>query len=212
MDCSLPGFSVHGIFQARILEWVAISFSRGSSQPRDWTQVSLNASRRFTLWATREAKSIYFWIYMILISYAHSPKPVFRFQQWVLCGHFLKKKSIHIWNFLLWCYNPLKLYSPPPWNLKVKLGKEDDFERKPKRNHKEMPSIKSKQCWKWSEIKYAKAEEVPLKVAKPLEVILFSSKFRWVFQQRKSFSWELFFISFSKFAEGIFLSRCYTKR
>ena len=35
MDCSLPGFSVHGIFQARILEWVAISFSRRSSQPRD---------------------------------------------------------------------------------------------------------------------------------------------------------------------------------
>ena len=39
-DCSLPGFSVHGISQARILEWVAISFSRGSSQPRDWTHVS----------------------------------------------------------------------------------------------------------------------------------------------------------------------------
>ena len=35
MDCSLPGFSNHGIFQARVLEWVAISFSRGSSQPRD---------------------------------------------------------------------------------------------------------------------------------------------------------------------------------
>ena len=35
MDCSLPGSSIHGIFQARILEWVAISFSRGSSQPRD---------------------------------------------------------------------------------------------------------------------------------------------------------------------------------
>ena len=35
MDCSLPGSSVHGIFQARILEWVAISFFRGSSQPRD---------------------------------------------------------------------------------------------------------------------------------------------------------------------------------
>ena len=38
MDCSLPGSSVHGIFQARVLEWVAISFSRGSSRPRDWTQ------------------------------------------------------------------------------------------------------------------------------------------------------------------------------
>ena len=39
-DCSLPGSSVHGIFQARILEWVAIFFSRGSLQPKDWTQVS----------------------------------------------------------------------------------------------------------------------------------------------------------------------------
>ena len=40
MDCSLPDSSVRGIFQARILEWVAISFSRGSLQPKDWTQVS----------------------------------------------------------------------------------------------------------------------------------------------------------------------------
>ena len=54
MDCSPPGPSVHGIFQARVLEWVAISFSRGSSQPRDWTQVSCIAGRRFTIWSTRE--------------------------------------------------------------------------------------------------------------------------------------------------------------
>ena len=40
MDCSPPGSSVHGIFQARVLEWVAISFSRRSSRPRDWTLVS----------------------------------------------------------------------------------------------------------------------------------------------------------------------------
>ena len=40
MDCSPSGSSVHGISQARILEWVAISFSRGSSQPKDWTYVS----------------------------------------------------------------------------------------------------------------------------------------------------------------------------
>ena len=42
MDCSLPGSSVHGIFQARVLEWVAISFSRGSSWPRDWTTFYLH--------------------------------------------------------------------------------------------------------------------------------------------------------------------------
>ena len=40
MDCSLPGSSVHGVFQVRILEWVAISSSRGSSRPRDQTYVS----------------------------------------------------------------------------------------------------------------------------------------------------------------------------
>ena len=49
VDCSLPGSSLHGIFQARILEWVAISFSRGSSQPRDRTEVSLIVGRRFTV-------------------------------------------------------------------------------------------------------------------------------------------------------------------
>ena len=54
MDCSLPGFSFHGIFQARVLKWVAISFSRGFSWPRDRTQVSCIAGRRFTLWVTRE--------------------------------------------------------------------------------------------------------------------------------------------------------------
>ena len=48
LDCSLSGSSVHGIFQATVLEWIAISFSRGSSQPRARTH------RRFTIWATRE--------------------------------------------------------------------------------------------------------------------------------------------------------------
>ena len=55
MDYSLPGSSVYGILQARILEWIAILFSRGSSWPRDWTQVSCIASRFFTIWVTREA-------------------------------------------------------------------------------------------------------------------------------------------------------------
>ena len=55
MDCSPPGSSsVHGIFQTRILDWVVISFSRGPSPPRDWTQVSYIAGRLFTIWATRE--------------------------------------------------------------------------------------------------------------------------------------------------------------
>ena len=55
LDCSPTCSSVHGILQARILEWVAISFSRGSSWPRDQTWVSCIAGRFFTVWATREA-------------------------------------------------------------------------------------------------------------------------------------------------------------
>ena len=55
MDCSPPGSSIHGIFQARVLEWDAIAFSRGSSWPRDRTQISCIVSRCFTVWATREA-------------------------------------------------------------------------------------------------------------------------------------------------------------
>ena len=56
LDCSLPGSSVHGILQARILEWVAISFSRGSSQPRNRSWVSRNTGRFFTIWATRHLR------------------------------------------------------------------------------------------------------------------------------------------------------------
>ena len=55
VDCSPPGASVHGTSQARILGWVAIPFSRGSSWPRDRTQVPCIAGRFFTIWATREA-------------------------------------------------------------------------------------------------------------------------------------------------------------
>ena len=51
VDCSLPGSSVHGIFQARVLEWVATSFSRRSSPPRNRTRVSRIVGRRFTVWA-----------------------------------------------------------------------------------------------------------------------------------------------------------------
>ena len=58
MDCSLPGSSVHGILQARKLEWVAIPFSRGSSWPRDWILFSCIASKFFTIWATNQPISI----------------------------------------------------------------------------------------------------------------------------------------------------------
>ena len=57
-DCSLPGSSICGILQARILEWLAKPFSRESSQPRDRTQVSRTVGRFFTGWATREARVV----------------------------------------------------------------------------------------------------------------------------------------------------------
>ena len=58
MDCSLPGSSVHGISQARILEWVAISFSRGSSQSRDWACVLRTAGWLFTVLSHQEKISV----------------------------------------------------------------------------------------------------------------------------------------------------------
>ena len=58
MNCNPPGSSVHGVSQGRILEWVAVPFSRWSSRPRDQTQVSHIAGRHFNLWATREVTKI----------------------------------------------------------------------------------------------------------------------------------------------------------
>ena len=67
MDYSPPGSSLHGILQARILEWVAIPFSRGSSQTRDQIQVSCVRGRFFTCCATREAQyNVLFYIMFIL--------------------------------------------------------------------------------------------------------------------------------------------------
>ena len=74
-DCSPPSSSVRRILQARVLEWVAISFSRGSSQPRDRTQVSRIADRCFNLWATREALSF------------NKPKKVFWGFRWLDRAH-----------------------------------------------------------------------------------------------------------------------------
>ena len=59
MDCSPPGSSVHEILQARLLEWIAIPFSRGSSWPKDQTQFSCIAGRFLTIWVTRETRSLY---------------------------------------------------------------------------------------------------------------------------------------------------------
>ena len=66
IDCSLPGSSVHEIFQAIVLEWIAISFSRRSSQPRAQTRVSCIVDRCFTVWATREVLPLLYWSQSLL--------------------------------------------------------------------------------------------------------------------------------------------------
>ena len=63
MNCTPPGSSLHGILQARVLERGAISFSKGSSRPRDQNRVSHIPGRRFNLWATREAPGCENWTY-----------------------------------------------------------------------------------------------------------------------------------------------------
>ena len=64
IDCSLPDSSVRGIFQARILEWVAISFSTVSSWPRDQTYIFCIARRAFYCWLTRKSPHVHIFIYM----------------------------------------------------------------------------------------------------------------------------------------------------
>ena len=75
-NCSLPGSSVHGILQARVLEWVAIPFCRGSSWLRDWTWVFCIACRFFTIWATREDPArevlLQFLFTPVLVTWAHA--------------------------------------------------------------------------------------------------------------------------------------------
>ena len=128
MDCSPPGSSIHGIFQARVLEWVASSFSRGSSRPRDWTWISRIVGRHFTVWATRmEIRKVCLWL---LISHLS--------QCVVECDH----PALHcpLVSTLggifvpVCCYCCLVAMSGLPWRLSGKesavqsLGQEDPLE------------------------------------------------------------------------------------
>ena len=85
------GSSVHGILHSRILEWIAISFSRGSSQTRDQTRVSCIAGRRFNFWATREAQSIWK-----------------RNQLWIFIGRLMLELKLQYFCHQIWRANSLK--------------------------------------------------------------------------------------------------------
>ena len=87
-ECSPQGSSVHGILQARILEWIAIPFSRGFSWPRDWTLVSCIAGRFFTVWAMgnilKKKKIPHKWL-LFLIQRTLLPVSHTTVLQWYLC-------------------------------------------------------------------------------------------------------------------------------
>ena len=81
MDSSLRGSSICGIFQARVLEWVAISFSRGSSPARDWTRFSRRQADAFTVWAT----TLHFTYFFICV-----------WTLWLLSSFDCCEQSIHV--------------------------------------------------------------------------------------------------------------------
>ena len=127
MDYSLPGSSIHGTFQPRILGWVAISFSRGSSWPRDRTQVSRTAGRFFTIWATREALVKMWYVYIYRQWSIIQPQ-----KEWnlVICnktdelgGHYAKWNKSDRERLIL--YDLICM-----WNLKQKQTKTTDIENR----------------------------------------------------------------------------------
>ena len=106
MDCSPLGASVHGILQARILDWVTISFSGVSSRPRDRTRVSFTAGRFFIFWATREAPSI--WSKLM-----QNWNLVFYLLRGQIFVFFLKKIGLHLIVVVVESRTPIWLFSIP---------------------------------------------------------------------------------------------------
>ena len=84
--CDHMDYTVHGILQARILEWIAFLFFRGSFQPRDWTQVSCIAGRFFTSWATRKALYCNRWESKCKHYIYHPKSDTDLFSQFIKCG------------------------------------------------------------------------------------------------------------------------------
>ena len=104
MDCSLPGFSIHGILQARVLEWVANLVSRESSQPRDCTQVSHIESGFFTVWATREADwlELFFVCLRVLWKKIKLTRPLTFFCAWPGLDFLIFVMFVYVCVVLLW--------------------------------------------------------------------------------------------------------------
>ena len=102
MDYSPPGFSVHGILHAWILEWVAIPFSRWNSKPRDWTRVFCIAGRFFTIWATR----LYCDSCHCSVQLKKKKKNLIKIGEF-LCSHFRTeggRKKQHFWHIIFYYF------------------------------------------------------------------------------------------------------------
>ena len=143
MVCSPLGSLVHEIFQARILEWVAIPFSRGSSQPRDQTKVSCTEGRFFTILATREANIGRKQLTNILLIFSGSMEGVIfssvQFSRSVMSDSLQPHQLQHLFlltqgqalqSFPTQSFrNPLPIYSKfmPQWSLFVISDKIDPF-------------------------------------------------------------------------------------
>ena len=99
MDCNLPSSSVHSILQARIPEKVAIPFSRGPSQPRNWTVVSCIADRFFTIWISREALYKSIWYYWIWFGKTWLRICIYGVRNWSVLIAYSKQCQIHdLWK------------------------------------------------------------------------------------------------------------------
>ena len=102
MNCNSPGSSVHGIFQARILEWVAISYSRGSSWPRNWTHISCTGRQILYHWDTWEASHASMEINKYISSY-HLKKKKKDFYHWSWCSQEASKWRPYISRSYFYC-------------------------------------------------------------------------------------------------------------
>ena len=127
MNWSPPVSSIHRIFQARILEWVAMPFSKGSSRPRDRTQISHIAGRLFTIWPNREAHLVFTWMYLnveptllqIRLDCFHLQMlsftcPVSDFSVWAFCCWPIYTVSEDLRQLLFW-----RLLRKVPWGISL---------------------------------------------------------------------------------------------
>ena len=151
MDCSLPGSSVHGIFLARVLKWIDIFYSRGSSQPRDWTRVSCIAGGCFTLWAKRRLRenqrlnAFKLWCWKTIespLDWKIQPVNPKRNQSWVFIG----RSDAKVEALIIWLPNA-KADSLEKFLM---LGKNEGRRRRGQKRVRWLYDIATQWTWVWT--------------------------------------------------------------